>query len=216
VYHDRMRSGSSSKAARTIPYRHLPVALSLLRLLAMPWLAWLACRNRRAPWCATLATLMSVDLADGIIARRIGDAETICRQRRLDGLADAVLFAVAPPCAYRLRPQLVREEWLAIGLLLAAQCASVAACLLRFRCLPRYRTFTYKWSAGALGFALAGRIAGGPAAKVFRPAMALLTLAHLEALAITLSLDTFRQPMASLWRVHRALGRDDSQSHRPA
>jgi hypothetical protein len=204
VYHQRVRGNSISKGAQAILYRHLPVVLSLLRLLAIPCLAWLAQRKRRVSWCATLAVLMSIDLGDGIIARRVGDEKMIRRQRRLDGLADAVLFAVAPPCAYRLRPQLVCEERMPIGLLVAAQCASLAACLLRFRCLPRYRTFAYKWSAGLLGFALAGRIAGGLPAVGFRPAVALLTLAHLEALAITLSLDAFHQPVASLWAARRA------------
>jgi phosphatidylglycerophosphate synthase len=211
VYHQRMRGGSISKRVPIVAFRELPVALSLLRLLVIPWLVRLAYLNRRVTWCATLAALMSVDLADGIIARRTGDARTICRQRRLDGLADAILFAVAPPCAYRLRPRLVREERVAIGLLLAAQGASLAACLLRFRRLPRYRSFAYKWSAGSLGFALAGRLAGGLPALAFRPAMALLTLAHLEALAITLSLDAFRQPVASVWAVRRSLKRDDGR-----
>ena len=38
-------------------------------------------------------------------------------------------------------------------------------------------------------------------AIAFRPAVALLVLAHLEALAITLLLDAYRQPVAAVWEV---------------
>jgi hypothetical protein len=59
----------------------------------------------------------------------------------------------------------------------------------------------YKWSSGTMGVALAARVAGGRLAIAFRPAVALLVLAHLEALAITLLLDAYRQPVATLWEV---------------
>jgi hypothetical protein len=52
-----------------------------------------------------------------------------------------------------------------------------------------------------MGVALAAPVAGGRLATAFRPAVALLVLAHLEALAMTLLLDADCQPVATLWEV---------------
>jgi phosphatidylserine synthase len=182
-------------------FRHIPAGLSVLRLLAVPWVVRLAQRRARGRCCAAIATLVGIDLADGILARRIGDPIALRRQRALDGVADVALFVTAPLCARRLRPTLVRQEAVPITIVAAAQAASLVACYARFGRLPRYHTEVYKWSSGTMGVALAARVAGGRLALAFRPAVALLVLAHLEALAITLLLDSYRQPVATLWEV---------------
>lgn len=181
--------------------RHVPAGLSLLRLVAAPPVVRLAQRGARGPCSAAMAALVAVDLADGILARRIGDPVALRRQRRLDGIADLAFCAIIPLCVGRLRPEMVREERVPIALVTAAQGASVLACLARFGRLPLYHTAAYKWTSGTLGAALAGRIAGGWLSAGFRPAVALLALAHLEALAITLLLDTYRRPVVSVWTV---------------
>ena len=183
---------------------HFPGGLSVLRLLAVPGVVWLAHHGVRRPWAATVAALIAIDLADGILARRIGDAVALARQRRLDGIADAALYAVAPVCAYWLRPELLRQERLPIALYLATQTSSLLACYARFGRLPRYHTSAYKWSAGILGMARAGRVAGGRLGLGFRPALALVALAHLEAVAITCLLGAYRQPVRTVWDVLRA------------
>jgi hypothetical protein len=183
---------------------HAPAGLSALRLVAVPGVVWLARRGARRSWAATAATLVAVDLADGILARRAGDPAALARQRRLDGIADAAFFAVAPVCAYWLRPELLRQERLPLALYAAAQVVSLGACQVRFGRLPRYHTFVYKWSSGMLGVALAGRVAGGRQGWGFRPALVLVTLAHLEAVAITCLLRAYRQPVRTVWDVVRS------------
>jgi hypothetical protein len=148
-----------------------------------------------------MATLVGIDLADGILARRIGDPVALRRQRRMDSAADLAFAMAVPPCVYWVRPELLRQERGPITLVVAAQAASLVACYARFGRLPRYHTEAYKWSSGTMGVALAARVAGGPLAIAFRPAVALLVLAHLEALAITLLLDAYRQPVATVWEV---------------
>jgi hypothetical protein len=148
-----------------------------------------------------MATLVGIDLADGILARRIGDPAALRRQRRMDGVADLAFAVAIPPCVYWVRPELLRQERVPITLVVAAQAASLVACYARFGRLPRYHTAAYKWSSGTMGVALAARVAGGRLVIAFRPAVALLVLAHLEALAITLLLDAYRQPVATLWEV---------------
>jgi phosphatidylserine synthase len=180
---------------------HIPAGMSMLRLLAVPWVVRLARRGARGRCCAAMAALVGIDLADGILARRIGDPAALRRQRRMDGVADLAFAVAIPPCVYWVRPELLRQERVPITLVVAAQAASLVACYARFRRLPRYHTEAYKWSSGTMGVALAARVAGGRLAIAFRPAVALLVLAHLEALAITLLLDAYRQPVATLWEV---------------
>ena len=180
---------------------HIPAGMSVLRLLAVPWVVRLARRGARGRCCAAMATLVGIDLADGILARRIGDPVALRRQRRMDGAADLAFAIAVPPCVYWVRPELLRQERVPITLVVAAQAASLVACYARFGRLPRYHTAAYKWSSGTMGVALAARVAGGPLAIAFRPAVAWLVLAHLEALAITLLLDAYRQPVATLWEV---------------
>ena len=182
-------------------FRHIPAGLSVLRLFAVPWVVRLARQRARGRCCAAMATLVGIDLADGILARRIGDPVALRRQRRMDSAADLAFAMAVPPCVYWVRPELLRQERGPITLVVAAQAASLVACYARFGRLPRYHTEAYKWSSGTMGVALAARVAGGPLAIAFRPAVALLVLAHLEALAITLLLDAYRQPVATVWEV---------------
>ena len=182
-------------------FRHIPAGLSVLRLFAVPWVVRLARQRARGRCCAAMATLVGIDLADGILARRIGDPVALRRQRRMDSAADLAFAMAVPPCVYWVRPELLRQERVPITLVVAAQAASLVACYARFGRLPRYHTAAYKWSSGTMGVALAARVAGGRLAIAFRPVVALLVLAHLEALAITLLLDAYRQPVATVWEV---------------
>ncbi len=178
--------------------RYIPAGMSVARLLVIPWIMERARRGARGQCCAAMAGSVLVDLADGIVARRIGDPHALRLQRRLDSATDAVFVVVAPLCAYRLRPELVREERAVITLLGLCQIGSLVTCLVRFGRLPRYYTSAYKWSAGTLGIMLAGRVAGGWLSLGFRPAMVAVAAAHLEALAISLLLDAYRTPVRSL------------------
>ena len=184
--------------------RYVPAGLSAIRLLAVPSIVGRALQGARSQCCAAIAGSVMINLADGILARRIGQSAQPRQQRRLDGAADAVFVVAVPLCAYRLRPELLREERAAITLLGLCQTASLLACYARFRRLPRYHTAGYKWSAGTLGVALAGRVAGGWLSLGFRPAMAAVAVAHLEALAISLLLDAYRTPVPSLRAVMQA------------
>jgi phosphatidylglycerophosphate synthase len=150
-------------------FRHTPAGMSLLRLLAVPWVVRLAHRRARGRSCAAVATLVVINLADGILARRIGDPTALRCQRALDSVADVALCLTAPLCARRLCPTLLRQEAVPITIFAAAQAASLVACYARFGRLPRYHTEAYKWSSGTMGVALAARVAGGRLAIAFRP-----------------------------------------------
>src|SRR5205085_12145001 len=119
-------------------FRHIPAGMTVLRLLAVPWVVRLAQRGARGRCCAAMATLVGIDLADGILARRIGDPAALPRQRRMDGATDLAFAAAVPPCVYWVRPELLRQERGPITLVVTAQAASLVACDARFTRLPRY------------------------------------------------------------------------------
>lgn len=185
---------------------YAPAGLSAARLLAVPWIVGRALRGARGQCCAAIAGSVMIDLADGILARRIGDPHALRLQRRLDGATDALFVVAASLCALRLRPALLREERAAIAFLGLCQIGSLVTCYGRFGHLPRYHTAAYKWSAGTLGVMLAGRVAGGWLGLGFRPAMVAVAVAHLEALAISLLLDAYRTPVPSFRAVLKEHG----------
>jgi hypothetical protein len=114
-------------------------------------------------------------------------------------------FARIPFAAYRFRPELPASVQAPLAALALAQGCSLAACLARFRRLPRYRTSAYRWSAGAVGLGLAGHALGGLPGLALRPVLWLLVWAHLEALAITLTLAGYREPVRSLRAFRRTI-----------
>ena len=78
---------------------HIPAGMSVLRLLAVPWVVKLARRGARGRCCAVIATLVGIDLADGILARRIGDPAALRRQRRMGHTKNRSAASVVPPRA---------------------------------------------------------------------------------------------------------------------
>lgn len=189
----RLRSLASSA------FVYSPAGLSIARMLGGIPLLIFASRGYTRAWRTLSVLLILLDLADGMLARRIDDARATSVQRRCDHLADAVLHVVGPASATVLDPSIVKRERSYVLLLVAAQALSTAACLLKFGRLPRYRTQAYRWMSGITGVALAARAADGALGGAFRPAVAMLAAAHIEAFAITLKLRRFESPIAGLF-----------------
>jgi phosphatidylglycerophosphate synthase len=187
-----------------------PAGLSLLRLIGTVPLALLSLRRRTYAWCALAILLILGDLADGIIARRIDDPAATRMQRRCDHLADAAMHVALPTSALWLDPALPREERGYMFVLVAAQAISTLACLLKFGCLPRYRTQSYRWASGTVGVALAARIAERRLSGVFHTAVLMLALSHFEALLITCRIEVFRQPIDGIWSTEDMAGHSES------
>src|SRR5690242_16021778 len=120
-------TGRVRKMARSARV-YSPAGLSLLRLVGALPLAALSLARRARLWCALAILLILSDLADGIIARRIGDPAATRTQRGFDHLADAVMHVVLPISALWLRPTLAWEERRYILVLAAAQTTSMLAC----------------------------------------------------------------------------------------
>jgi len=185
----------------------VPLLLTVARLALAPALWRLAWRRRERLFCAGLLAELALDIADGVLARRISPPATLARQRRWDGAVDAVIYLSVPWCVLRLRPGVVRAQAGPLAALLAAHLIDFAAGVARFGQLPRYHAWSFKLTAGALGLAVPTLFRWGDGSRPFRLALLAATLAHAENVAITLALPGWQTPVPTL--LHAFQARDD-------
>src|SRR5271169_534974 len=108
--------------------RHLPFALTTLRLLLGP--IALACALTNVPrwiYLPILITATLSDIYDGILARRFGVATPALR--RYDSIADVIYYLFILAVAWRLcQPVVTANLWL-IGLMLMSEAVGIFICL---------------------------------------------------------------------------------------
>jgi CDP-diacylglycerol--glycerol-3-phosphate 3-phosphatidyltransferase len=157
-------------------------AVTLSRLALAPVLLLLAYLGLPRAFVAALAVSLATDIADGKLARRLGQASR--RGARLDSWADLATYASVPLCAYWLRPDLVHTEALTFWTIVAAFAVPIAYGFAKFGRLTSYHTRGAVIAAYALGGAALVLFAGGPVWPL-RVAAAVLVAAELEEIAIT-------------------------------
>ena len=92
----------------------------------------------------------------------------------------------------------MRAQAVPLAALLAAHLIDFAAGMARFGQLPRYHTWSFKLTAGALGLAIPTLFRWGDASRPFRLALLAATLAHAENVAITMALPEWQTPVPTL------------------
>lgn len=184
-----------------------PLLLTGARLALAPILGALAWRGHGKPFCCCLLAELGLDIADGVLARRFSPPATLARQRWWDGRVDAAIYCAVPWCVWRLRPGVVRAQAGPLAALAGAHLLNLATGLARFGRLPRYHTLSFKLTAGALGLAVPTLFTRGAASRPFRLALLAATLAHLENVAITLTLPEWRAAVPTWWHARRGAGR---------
>ncbi len=169
--------------------------LSMLRIALAPVLLLLASRGSARAFTACLAVALATDIADGKIARRLG--QTSLLGARLDSWGDLLLFLSLPICGVLLRPEFVRAEaaWFAIAV--ASAFVPVAAGLCRFGRLTSYHTRGAKAAAYMLGASSLVAFGGGPGWP-FRVATVAFVGAEAEEIAITIVLPRWHANVRSL------------------
>src|SRR6266446_6924185 len=153
--------------------------LSMLRIALAPVLLLLASRGSARAFTACLAVALATDIADGKIARRLG--QTSLLGARLDSWGDLLLFLSLPVCGVLLRPEFVR----------------VAAGLCRFGRLTSYHTRGAKAAAYMLGVSSLIAFGGGPGWP-FRVATVAFVCVEAEEIAITIVLPRWHANVRSL------------------
>ena len=133
--------------------RHLPFALTTLRLLLGPaalMLAWAG-----APRWVFLPLLLAgtlSDIFDGILARRFGVATPALR--RYDSIADVIYYLFILGALWCLCSETIRNNIPSFAVILGTEAAGITVCAVRFGKYPA----THSWLAKFYGLCLLGAL----------------------------------------------------------
>ena len=177
-----------------------PNLLSASRLIAAPFLLYLAWTDRPGLFLALLAITLLSDAVDGFVARRLHATSEF--GTLLDSYGDLVTYLVIPLCAWWLWPDIIRREAGFVLLVLTAFVIPPIAGLLKFRQLTSYHTWCAKAVAVLMSVAIFFLFMTD-IAWPFRCAAVLLCLSACEEIAITLRLTELRSNVRSYWHVIR-------------
>jgi phosphatidylglycerophosphate synthase len=175
----------------------LPNALTRARLAALPVLWVVALFQQPAALAVGTAAAAATDVADGILARRLGVASE--KGGALDSLADHLLSISLLAWLLIFRPEFFREQ---LGPLLAwfafALCV-LAAGWVRHRQMVNLHLYSAK-AAGTVGyvFGILLLFGGGYSPAFFAFTMALLWIAGAESLLVILTRDDLRSHGGSI------------------
>lgn len=178
----------------------LPNFLSSLRLGFVPVLLMLAYAGEAKVFFVCLLISLVTDTLDGFLARRLNATSVI--GAKLDSLADLATTLAMPPCAWWLRPEVLREEVVAVVALLTFYAAAQGACLLKFRRVTCYHCWTGKVAATVAMIEFVILFAGGPG-WTLRWLVPFVTVACVEEIAITVVLSAWRINVPSVWHALR-------------
>ncbi len=124
--------------------RHLPFALTTLRLLLGP--IALACALTNFPrwiYLPILVTATLSDIYDGILARRFGVATPALR--RYDSVTDVIYYLFILAAAFVLCRTVITQNWLLIALILLSEAAVILVCYARFGKYPATHSYLAKF-----------------------------------------------------------------------
>src|SRR5450631_2028115 len=111
--------------------RHLPFALTTLRLLLGP--VALACTLTNIPRWVYLPILIAgtlSDIYDGILARRFGVATPALR--RYDSVTDVIYYLFILAAAFLLCQPVVTQNWPLIALIVLSEAGGILVSYVRF------------------------------------------------------------------------------------
>lgn len=183
--------------------RNIPNALTISRVICVPFLFWLAVRGDSAWFAIVLFYALLSDVLDGEIARRY-DLRTPLGGI-LDSIADAVLLLTVPIACFVLYPDLRAREWGTVVTIFAAYLLPIAFGFAKYRRLTSYHTIGARlagWVLALSFFAMVLLHITWP----LRLAALVVVLTQLEEMAITALLPTWRANVASIFHVRQARG----------
>lgn len=139
---------------------------------------------------------MLTDTIDGLITRRLYATSAV--GAKLDSLAVLATILAMPPCAWWLRPEMLKDEvdWIILALFFYV--AAQAAGFIKFHHLPSYHTGTAKSVAILAAIEFVVIFAGGPG-WTLRILALLVGIACLETIIITILLREWRTNIPSHW-----------------
>jgi len=118
--------------------RHIPNAISLLRLAAVPVLVWLAFRQDQLLFAWLILAAGLTDILDGWLARRFGWTSAL--GALLDSISDVSLILVAIYGIWMMQRDVFTEEWMVFAAVLGIWSVVHVTALLRYGRLASFHT----------------------------------------------------------------------------
>jgi CDP-diacylglycerol--glycerol-3-phosphate 3-phosphatidyltransferase len=173
--------------------------ITACRIALAPVLLLVAWQGRERLFLALLIVSLVSDIVDGQIARRLNLATEL--GARLDSWADFLTYMSVPLAIWWLRPDVVATEKIAFFAVVASYAVPIAVGFAKFRGLTSYHTLMVRVASYLLGAAVLVMLAHGPTLPL-RVAVAVLVLAELEEICITLVLP---QPRTNVRSIAKAI-----------
>jgi phosphatidylglycerophosphate synthase len=175
----------------------IPLLLTALRALLAPVIVVLALFN---PVPLALGICLSMgflsDVFDGIIARRLGVATP--KLRRLDSGADTLFYVAASFAAWHLYPQVIKENSIALVLLILLELGRYAVDLAKFGREASYHMWSSKAWGIVLFVAFLALLAFGYTGRWIAMALYVGIVADIEGLAISFVLVEWKSDVPSI------------------
>lgn len=127
-------------------YYNLPNFVSLIRLLMVPVLLWLAMQQQPEWFLIALVFTVFTDVLDGFLARILNQITTI--GSHLDSWGDFFVYSVMAVSAWLLWPEIVKREAAYFLLIIISFTLPVMVGLLKFKTLTSYHTWSVKLAVG--------------------------------------------------------------------
>ncbi|HJQ83532.1 MAG TPA: CDP-alcohol phosphatidyltransferase family protein [Candidatus Binatia bacterium] len=175
-------------------------AITALRFVAAPALLWLGWTGRPVAFLVVLGLAFLSDVVDGPVARQLG--ETSEHGARLDTAGDLAVFVTVPVAGWWLWPERVRPEAPFLVVLAVSYAAPIVVGLAKYGRLTNHHTWAGKLSGWLLGLSGAAFIVGA-SPWWLRAAIAVVVVADLEEIAITLFAAPQPTGVPTLWHAMR-------------
>jgi phosphatidylglycerophosphate synthase len=183
----------------------IPLLLTALRALLAPVIVGLALFNpypRAFGICLSLGFLS--DVFDGIIARRLGVATP--GLRRLDSGADTVFYFAATFAAWHLYPQVIKENFIALVLLIVLELVRYTVDLAKFGREASYHMWSSKVWGIVLFAAFFALLVFGYTGRWIAMALYVGIVADIEGLAISFVLVEWKSDVPSILHAIKSRG----------
>ena len=178
----------------------IPNLLSILRLIIIPVLFFAAWTGRSLMFQIMLAIVLLMALADGILARRLGQVTDLGAE--LDSWGIFAVFITVPLCGWILWPDIVRQEYTFIIAVVVFYVVPASHGLLKYGRLTSYHTWGSKLSNVLLSICIYIMALGGPTWP-FRVVVPIMILAGIEEIFMTGILRQWQTNIPSLWHAMR-------------
>jgi cardiolipin synthase len=147
-----------------------------------PVLLILAWQDLGRIFLIALIACYATDVLDGYFARTLGQVTEFGSM--LDSTADRLVYLAMPICAYWLRPELYREETIAIIVLLSCFVLPLLISFIKFGKLSSYHTLSSKVAAFVFAVCMITVFSNGPSFTLKISAI-VFVFAALQDIAIT-------------------------------